>query len=115
MIAQRYPAGPERDRRRSVAFGRLSQNVLLWKIPKQLSNSAFLFCVREDQNALGRNEFVETRQSSFQQGFVRGETEQLFGARPSAQRPKTFATAAGEDKCVHRIRHVSAGAVASQK
>src|SRR5262245_34235078 len=73
MIAQRYPAGPKRNRRCGVAFGRLGQNVLLWKIPKQLSNCAFLFCVRENQNAFRRDESFETRQSLFQQSFARDE------------------------------------------
>jgi hypothetical protein len=46
MVAHCYPAGPERDCRGRVALRRLGQNVLLWKIPEQLSNCAFLFRVR---------------------------------------------------------------------
>src|SRR4029077_2599484 len=41
------PAGPERDCCCGVALGWLGYDVLLWKIPKQLSNCAFLFCIRE--------------------------------------------------------------------
>jgi len=31
MVAPRDPAGPKRDRRRGVAFGRFGDDVLFWK------------------------------------------------------------------------------------
>src|SRR5262249_12548042 len=65
MIAHCHPAGPERDCRRGIAFGWFSQNVLVWKIPKQFSNCAFLFYVCQNQTAFGRDEPLETRQRFF--------------------------------------------------
>jgi hypothetical protein len=61
MIASCHPAGAERDGSSSVAFGRLGYNILLWKIPEQFANGAFLFRVRQDQNALGRDKAFEAR------------------------------------------------------
>jgi hypothetical protein len=70
VIASCYPAGTERDRSSGVAFGWLAYNVLLWQIPEQFANSAFLFCICQDQNALGRDETFKPLQSFFEQSFV---------------------------------------------
>ena len=70
VIASCHPAGAERDGSSGVAFGRLRHNILLWKIPEQFTNCAFLFCVRQDQNALGWNKSLKARQSFFEQSFV---------------------------------------------
>src|SRR5262249_36965182 len=109
------PAGSERDRRGRVALGRLSNNVLLGELPKQLSDCVFLFCIGQNQNALARDESLEARKRFFQQSFVRNEAQKLSWARPPAQGPSAFGAAVGEDQRVDRIRHVGAGKIASRK
>src|SRR6266513_2882449 len=106
MIASHDPASPKRDRGSGIAFRRFSNDVFFWKIPEQFANSALLFGVRQDQNALIRNKTLKARQSFFEQSFIRNQAQQLFGPGTPAQRPETFTAAAGEDKRVYRIWHV---------
>src|SRR5437870_9841045 len=70
VIASCHPAGAECDCGSSVAFGRLRYNILLWKIPDQFANGAFLLRVRQDQNALGRDKAFKARQRFFQQSSI---------------------------------------------
>jgi hypothetical protein len=69
VIASCHPAGAERDGSGRIALGRLGYNVLLWEIPEQFANCAFLFCVRQDQNALAGDKALKASQSFFEQSF----------------------------------------------
>ena len=69
VVAGCDPAGAERNGSSSVTFSRLGYNIFLWKTPEQFTNCAFLFCVRQDQNTLTRDEALKARQSFFEQGF----------------------------------------------
>jgi hypothetical protein len=95
VIASCHPAGAERDGSSSIAFGRLGYNVLLWEIPQQFANRVFLFGVRQDQSALGRDKAFKARQSFFEQSFVGDEAQKLFGTGPPAQGPKAFTASTG--------------------
>src|SRR5438552_1905031 len=84
VIANRHPAGAERDCSSSVAFGRLGYDVLRREIAEQFTNGVFLFGVRQDQNALGGDKTVKARQRFFEQRLVGDEAQKLFGTRPPA-------------------------------
>jgi hypothetical protein len=95
VIASCHPAGAERDGSSRIAFGWLRYDILLWKIPEQFANGAFLLRVRQDQSALGRDKAFKARQSFFEQSFVGDEAQKLFGTGPPAQWPKAFTASAG--------------------
>ena len=73
VIASYDPSSPERDRRGSVTFGRFSDDILFWKTLEQFSNCAFLFGVRQDQNAFMRNKTFKASQRFFEKSLVGNE------------------------------------------
>src|SRR5206468_7397351 len=48
---------------------------------------------------------IESGDGLFEQRFLRDETKELFRASTTAQRPKSFTTASGEDERIDRIGH----------
>ena len=106
VLPGRDPAGAKRHRRRRVALGRFSQNIFFRESAEQFTHGRFLLDIGQDENSFTRDQAFQPSDSFLEQRPFGYKPKQLFGARPAAQRPKTFATPAGENEGVDRIGHV---------
>ena len=90
--------------------------LLFWKtLGARFPNCAFLFGVRQDQNALGRNKTFKPSRMFLRAKLCRKRGVAVVWAGPPAQWPEAFTAATGENKRVYRGGHVKVGGVTESR
>ena len=74
VVPGRDPTGAECNRCRRVAFGWFGHDVFFWKFLKHVTNGRFLFDICQDENALARNETLQSRHGFLEQRSFGNET-----------------------------------------